>query len=161
MAGYGIQDASIALVGQAVGAHRRDMSKRFAWLCTGMGMGIMALSGVLMWLFAPALMSIFTADAAVIALGAQMLRIEAFAEPMFGASIVASGAMQGAGDSTACFVLNLFSMWGVRLTLAFLLAPRFGLAGVWTAMCVELCTRGVLFLLRLARGKWLERGALA
>ena len=161
MAGYGIQDASIALVGQAVGAHRRDMSKRFAWLCTGMGMGIMALSGVLMWLFAPALMSIFTADAAVIALGAQMLRIEAFAEPMFGASIVASGAMQGAGDSAACFVLNLFSMWGVRLTLAFLLAPRFGLAGVWTAMCVELCTRGVLFLLRLARGKWLERGALA
>ena len=143
MAGYGIQDASIALVGQAVGAHRRDMSKRFAWL------------------FAPALMSIFTADAAVIALGAQMLRIEAFAEPMFGASIVASGAMQGAGDSTACFVLNLFSMWGVRLTLAFLLAPRFGLTGVWTAMCVELCTRGVLFLLRLARGKWLERGALA
>ena len=106
-------------------------------------------------------MSIFTADAAVIALGAQMLRIEAFAEPMFGASIVASGAMQGAGDSTTCFVLNLFSMWGVRLTLAFLLAPRFGLAGVWTAMCVELCTRGVLFLLRLARGKWLERGALA
>ena len=161
MAGYGIQDASIALVGQAVGAHRRDMSKRFAWLCTGMGMGIMALSGVLMWLFAPALMSIFTADAAVIALGAQMLRIEAFAEPMFGASIVASGAMQGAGDSTTCFALNLFSMWGVRLTLAFLLAPRFGLTGVWTAMCVELCTRGVLFLLRLARGKWLERGALA
>ena len=90
-----------------------------------------------------------------------MLRIEAFAEPMFGASIVASGAMQGAGDSTTCFALNLFSMWGVRLTLAFLLAPRFGLAGVWTAMCVELCTRGVLFLLRLARGKWLERGALA
>lgn len=100
MAGYGIQDASIALVGQAVGAHRRDMSKRFAWLCTGMGMGIMALSGVLMWLFAPALMSIFTADAAVIALGAQMLRIEAFAEPMFGASIVASGAMAG-GLATA------------------------------------------------------------
>ena len=84
-----------------------------------------------------------------------------FSDHMFGASIVASGAMQGAGDSTACFVLNLFSMWGVRLTLAFLLAPRFGLAGVWTAMCVELCTRGVLFLLRLARGKWLERGALA
>ncbi|MFR6093620.1 MAG: MATE family efflux transporter [Faecalibacterium prausnitzii] len=46
MAGYGIQDASIALIGQAVGAHRRDMAKRFAWLCTAMGIGIMALSGV-------------------------------------------------------------------------------------------------------------------
>ena len=160
MAGYGIQDASIALIGQAVGAHRRDMAKRFAWLCTMMGMGIMALSGVGLWLFAPALMGIFTADAAVIALGARVLRIEAFAEPMFGASIVASGAMQGAGDSTGCFLLNLFSMWGVRLTLAFLLAPRLGLVGVWAAMCIELCIRGTLFLIRLARGKWLDKGAL-
>ena len=105
MAGYGIQDASLALVGQAVGANRRDMAKNFAWLCTGMGIGIMALTGVGMYIFAPNLMGIFTADAAVIALGAQVLRIEALAEPMFGASIVASGAMQGAGDSTGCLSL--------------------------------------------------------
>ena len=161
MAGYGIQGAAIALIGQAVGAHRKDMAKRFAWLCTLMGMGIMTLTGAGLFAFAPALMSIFTADAAVIALGARVLRIEAFAEPMFGASIVASGAMQGAGDSTACFVLNLVSMWGIRLTLAFLLAPRFGLVGVWGAMCFELCVRGLLFLIRLARSKWLEKGALA
>ena len=161
MAGYGIQGAAIALIGQAVGAHRKDMAKRFAWLCTLMGMGIMTLTGAGLFAFAPALMSIFTADAAVIALGARVLRIESFAEPMFGASIVASGAMQGAGDSTACFVLNLVSMWGIRLTLAFLLAPRFGLVGVWGAMCFELCVRGLLFLIRLARGKWLEKGALS
>lgn len=161
MAGYGIQGAAIALIGQTVGAHRKDMAKRFAWLCTLMGMGIMTLTGAGLFAFAPALMSIFTADAAVIALGARVLRIEAFAEPMFGASIVASGAMQGAGDSTACFVLNLVSMWGIRLTLAFLLAPRFGLVGVWGAMCFELCVRGLLFLIRLARGKWLEKGALS
>ena len=161
MAGYGIQGAAIALIGQAVGAHRKDMAKRFAWLCTLMGMGIMTLTGAGLFAFAPALMSIFTADAAVIALGARVLRIEAFAEPMFGASIVASGAMQGAGDSTACFVLNLVSMWGIRLTLASFFAPRFGLAGVWGSMCCELCIRGLLFLFRLARGKWLEKGALA
>ena len=161
MAGYGIQSAAIALIGQAVGAHRKDMAKRFAWICTLMGMGIMTLTGAGLFAFSPALMSIFTTDAAVIALGARVLRIEAFAEPMFGASIVASGAMQGAGDSTACFVLNLVSMWGIRLTLAFLLAPRFGLVGVWGAMCFELCVRGLLFLIRLARGKWLEKGALS
>ena len=161
MAGYGIQDAALALVGQAVGANRRDMAKRFSWLCTGMGVGIMALTGIGMYIFAPQLMGIFTADAAVIALGAQVLRIEALAEPMFGASIVASGAMQGAGDSTGCFVLNLVSMWGIRLTLATLLAPHFGLVGVWIAMSLELTMRGVLFLVRLARGKWLDKGALA
>ena len=126
-----------------------------------MGIGIMALTGAGMYLFAPNLMGIFTADTAVIALGAQVLRIEALAEPMFGASIVASGAMQGAGDSAGCFVLNLVSMWGIRLTLAFFLAPRFGLVGVWSAMCCELCIRGLLFLVRLARGKWQEKGALS
>lgn len=161
MAGYGIQGAAIALIGQAVGAHRKDMAKRFAWLCTLMGMGIMTLTGAGLWIFAPTLMSLFTTDAAVIALGAQVLRIEAWAEPMFGASIVASGAMQGAGDSTSCFVLNIFSMWCIRLTLAFLLAPRLGLMGVWGAMCCELSIRGLLFLIRLARGKWLEKGALS
>ena len=73
MAGYGIQDASIALIGQAVGAHRRDMAKRFAWLCTMMGIGIMALSGAGLWLFAPGpSWASFTADAAVIALGARV-----------------------------------------------------------------------------------------
>ena len=45
MAGYGIQSAAVTLIGQAVGANRKDMAKRFAWLCTGLGMGVMALSG--------------------------------------------------------------------------------------------------------------------
>ena len=58
-------------------------------------------------------------------------------------------------------MLNLVSMWGIRLTLAFFLAPRFGLVGVWSAMCCELCIRGLLFLVRLARGKWQEKGALS
>ncbi len=142
MAGYGIQDASLAMVGQAVGAHRRDMAKRIAWLCTGMGMGIMALTGVGLYVFAPALMGIFTADAAVIALGARVLRIEALAEPMFGASIVASGAMQGAGDSTGCFVLNLVSMWasGSRWPCCWLPA-----SGLWACglPCAPSCAPAV------------------
>ena len=106
MAGYGIQSAAVTLISQAVGANRKDMAKRFAWLCTGLGMGVMALSGVGLWIFAPTLMSLFTTDAAVIALGAQVLRIEAWAEPMFGASIVASGAMQGCGRQHLLFCVE-------------------------------------------------------
>ena len=52
---------------------------------------------------------------------------------------------------------SFYALW----TLAFLLAPRFGLVGVWGAMCFELCIRGLLFLIRLARGRWLEKGALS
>ena len=98
-----------------------------------------------------------TPDPEVRALGAQVLRIEAFAEPLFAVSIVAAGALRGAGDTLVPSILNLVSMWGVRITLATLLAPRMGLAGVWLAMCLELCARGILFLIRLLRGRWLEK----
>ena len=47
-------------------------------------------------------------------------------------------------------------MWGIRITMAAFLAPRIGLTGVWIAMCAELCIRGILFLIRLFREKWLE-----
>lgn len=156
MPGYGISSAATTLVGQSIGAERKDLSKRFAYLSTALGMGIMALTGALMFLAAPWMFSLLTPDPAIQTLGVQVLRIEAFAEPLFAASIVAAGALRGAGDTLAPSILNLVSMWGVRLTAASLLAPRFGLAGVWMAMCGELCVRGILFLIRLARGKWLE-----
>ena len=160
MPGYGIGDAATTLVGQTHGAGRTDLCRNFAYMTVGLGMCVMALMGVVMYVFAPEMIGMLSPVESIRELGTTCLRIEAFAEPMFGASIVASGAMQGAGDSTACFLLNLLSMWGIRLTLAFLLAPRLGLVGVWAAMCIELCIRGALFLIRLARGKWLDKGAL-
>ena len=70
------------------------------------------------------------------------------------------GALRGAGDTLVPTLLNIATMWGVRITLSLLLVPTMGLAGVWVAMLVELCARGILFLVRLKRGKWLERKSL-
>lgn len=159
MPGYGIGSAATTLVGQSIGAERRDLARRFANLSVALGVAIMACTGALMYVLAPWLFSLLTPDPAIRALGVQVLRIEAFAEPLFAASIVVAGALRGAGDTLAPSVMNLVSMWGVRITAASFLAPRMGLVGVWLAMCVELCVRGILFLARLLRGKWLERGA--
>lgn len=157
MPGFGIGAAATTLVGQSIGAGRRDLTRRFARTSVALGMGVMTAMGVLLYLLAPAILAMLTPVAAVQELGAAMLRIEAFAEPLFGAAIVCSGALRGAGDTLVPSVINLASMWGVRITMAMLLAPRIGLAGVWIAMCVELCVRGSLFLVRLLREKWLDR----
>jgi Na+-driven multidrug efflux pump len=45
----------------------------------------------------------------------------------------------------------------VRLTLAAYLARDYGLRGVWTAMAIELTFRGLLFLTRLFRGRWMKK----
>ena len=76
---------------------------------------------------------------------------------MFASSIVATGALRGAGDTLIPGILNLISMWGVRIMLALALVGTYGLPGIWTAMCIELNVRGILFLIRLARGSWLKK----
>ncbi len=160
MPGYGMAAAATTLVGQSIGAERRDQAKRFAWLSVGLGVGVMTGTGVLMYIAAPWIFSMLTPDGAVQTLGAAVLRIEAFAEPLFAASIVAAGALRGAGDTLIPSIIELGSMWGVRITLALLLVGPLGLHGVWIAMCVELCVRGLLFLLRMLRGRWLEMRAV-
>ena len=156
MPGYGIADAATTLVGQSHGAGRRDLARRFGYITTGLGMLTMGIMGVLMWFFAPAVMSLMSPVEEICTLGVEALRIEAWAEPMFAASIVAYGAMIGVGDTMIPAAMNFGSIWLVRLPLAALLAPKMGLAGVWTAMCIELTFRGLIFLIRLIRGKWLK-----
>lgn len=89
-------------------------------------------------------------------LGVEALRIEAWAEPMFAAAIVSYGVMVGVGDTMLPAAMNFGSIWLVRLPIAALLAPTMGLAGVWLAMCIELCFRGSIFLWRLISGRWLR-----
>lgn len=154
MPGYGVSEAATTLVGQSLGAKRKDLMRSFAWISMALGMGIMALMGVMMWIFAPEMMSIITPDADVIRLGTEVLRIEAWAEPGFAASIVAYGVFVGAGKTLIPSVMNLASIWIVRLSLAIILAPTMGLRGVWIAMAIELCWRGFAFILRLRQRSW-------
>ena len=149
MPGYGIGQASTTLVGQSIGARRPALARQLAWLCTGTGMLVMTLLGALLWIFAPGMMALLTPDVAVQAEGVRVLRVELFAEPLFAASIVASAALRGAGDTLVPSLLNFASMWGVRIPLAAWLVVRHGLLGAWIAMAVELCVRGLLMLGRL------------
>ena len=152
----GVAVAGTTLVGQAIGAGRKDLARRFARMVSWMGVVIMTFGGAVLYFFAPQLIRIFSTDPQVIDLGSQVLRIVAFAEPLFGASIVASGTLRGAGDSRGPFFISLATMWGVRITLSLLLAGRMGLIGVWLAMAAELCARGLIFMIRLYRGKWMH-----
>ena len=154
MPGYGISEAATTLVGQSLGAHRKDLMRSFAWISVSLGMVVMAVMGVFMWIFAPEMMHLVSTDMEVVQLGTEVLRIEAWAEPMFAASIVAYGVFVGSGKTLIPSIMNLISIWVVRLTLALLLAPSMGLHGVWIAMCIELCWRGASFLVRLRSRGW-------
>ena len=154
MPGYGIGDAATTLVGQTHGANRMDLCKNFAYMTVGLGMAVMALMGVVMYVFAPEMIGLLSPVESIQELGTTCLRIEAFAEPFFAASIVTYSVCVGAGDTFKPAAINLSTMWFVRLTLAYGLSKSYGLEGVWIAMAVELTFRGILFLVRLFRGSW-------
>ncbi len=157
MPGYGIGDAATTLVGQSVGARRRDLAIRFAYITVVMGVSVMTLMGVVLYLGAPFMMGILSPVDEIVELGVSALRIEAFAEPLFAASIVCYGVFVGAGDTLIPSSINLATMWGIRITLAIILSPHLGLDGVWLAMCIELCIRGLLMLWRLRSMRWIPK----
>ncbi len=154
MPGYGTGAAATTIIGQSIGAGRKDLTRKLGWLTTLLGMGIMMITGTLMFIFAPFMMGLLSPDPEVVALGTRVLRLEAFVEGLYGASIVALGVFRGAGDTLVPSIMNFASMWLVRLPAAALLAPKFGLMGVWIAMAGELCVRGIIFLIRLSTKRW-------
>lgn len=154
--GYGMQDAASTLVGQSLGAGRKDMARRFSFITIASGASMMAFLAIFMWIFAPRIMGMLTPDAAVIELGAKCLRIEAWAELFFGIGIVANGCFVGAGNTLFPSAANLLSMWVIRIGLALLLIPRMGLEGYWVAMAVELTVKGIIFAVRVRGTRWMQ-----
>ena len=151
MPGYGIGAASTTAVGQARGAGRTDLTNRFGYVSVYLGIAAMTCMAVFLYFMAPVMMRMLTPDESVRAAGIQVLRTICFAEPLYGASIVAEGVFRGRGETGIPTVLNLISMWCVRIPLSAYFAGKFGLWGVWLGQGIELCFRGTIYLLALHR----------
>jgi MATE efflux family protein len=160
MPGFGLQEAATTLVGQSFGAGRKDIARRLSNITVLIATVIMTFLAILMYIFAPTIMGLLTSDGEVAALGSKVLRIEAFAETLYAVSIVAYGVFVGAGDTLLPSILNFGSIWLIRIGLALVLTPKYGLAGYWIAMCIELNARGIIFFFRLRGDKWLKKKRL-
>ncbi len=160
MSGYGIADAATTLIGQSLGAKRKRLTRSFAWITVLFGMIIMGAMAILMYVFAPQLMGLMTPVPEVVELGARCLRVEAWAEPLFAAAIICYGVFVGAGYTLVPCGINLVSMWIVRLGLSAILVTSMGLYGVWTAMAIELCFRGTVYLLWLTSKRWMKKAVI-
>ena len=160
MSGYGIADAATTLIGQSLGAQRKRLTRSFAWITVLTGIVIMGCMAILMYIFAPELMGFMSPVPEVVELGARCLRVEAWAEPLFAASIIGYGVFVGAGYTLVPCGINLVSLWLVRLGLSILLVGSMGLYGVWMAMAIELCFRGAVYLVWLSSKRWMNKAVI-
>ena len=154
--GYGMMAAAATLTGNAIGARSRQQQRDLAVVILSCEALLMLASGALLFTFAPEMVRLFSRDAAVVALGAAVLRMVACTEPFFGCSIVIEGMLQGAGKTVMPFVFNVLGMWGVRIVGTYVCTQRLGL-GLTAAWCCMIGHNLLLFLMYAvyyASGRW-------
>jgi Na+-driven multidrug efflux pump len=134
--GYGMQTAAATLAGNAYGGRDVKRLRRLSELFIPIELILMALSGAVLFLAAPALVSLFSADSAVITLGVTVLRMVALSEPFYGFSIIVEGMMQGVGKTKLPFVFNVCGMWLIRIFGTYIATCHLGggLVSAWGCM---------------------------
>ena len=156
MPGFAFGSACTTLVGQSLGAERPDMVDRYVNTTIKISVTIMGIASVLMFIFSPQLVSLFTPDAAVIKTGGELVKLLALIQVPYIISQIHSGALRGAGETKSLFVITLISMWGVRVLGATILVRVLGWGIHWVviAMDTDNIVRMVLYWIRYKRDDW-------
>ncbi len=145
--GWGMQTAAATLAGNAWGAKDRKKLRELSKTIMPLEIGLMVVSGSLLFIFAPELMHLFSHDENVIALGKTVLRMVAISEPFYGVPIVIEGIMQGTGNTIPPFIYNVLGMWGIRIAGTFVCTRilGYGLVSAWGCMIAHNILLFILF----------------
>lgn len=154
--GYGMQTASATLAGNALGANDEKRAKDLARMIIFIEVTLMVISGSLLLIFAPNMMTLFSKDPEVISLGATVLRMVAISEPFYGVFIVIEGMMQGMGNTLLPFVFSISGMWGIRIVGTFICTQLLGmgLISAWACMIAHNLLLFAMFGYCYISGKW-------
>jgi len=144
--GYGLSSATSAMIGVAFGEKNNKRLKKIMRLSTFFTIGIMIISGIVLYLCAYPLMRIFTSSINVAELGAKMLKIVALTEPFFGLMIAMQGIFYGLGKTVNVFIIETFGMWGIRIVFTVLCVKLWhtGLSEVWYCMISDNISKACL-----------------
>lgn len=145
--GFGISSATSALIGVAYGERNLDRIKKIMKLSTIITIGVMLINGIILYVCALPLMKVFTSSINAATLGARMLKIVAFTEPFFGLMIAMQGVFYGLGKTGQVFIIETFSMWGIRIIFTILCVKLWhtGLTEVWYCMIADnICKASLL-----------------
>ncbi|MCK9424192.1 MAG: MATE family efflux transporter [Bacteroidales bacterium] len=150
---------SVALstfVGQNLGANRPDRVKSGLRATLIMTSTISLIVSVITVLFAQSLMRMFTNDPVVISMGRDYLVIIGSTYILFSLMFVINGVLRGAGDTLVPMFISLFSLWVVRIPVAFLLSQNhaIGLHGIWWSIPIGWFSGVVLYYWYYRLGKW-------
>lgn len=152
--GFGL--AISTMVGISLGKQEDEQAVYDTWIGYILSAVCMIIIGIIFYVFAFPLASLFTSTEEVRLQVASVLKIIAFFQPFSALVQVITNALQGAGDTKFPMYSTFLGIWGIRLGIGYILAVSFGfgLKGIWYAYALDLTVRGVILLIRFCKGKW-------
>jgi Na+-driven multidrug efflux pump len=159
MPALGFSQATTSLVGQQLGAKRKDRAVTVVKQSVVTVTVFIVVGMTLTFFFGSSFVRFFIDDPEVIQHGATMFRVISMSVVLFAMFTVAVGAFQGGGDTKPVMYLNIGRLWGLRLPVAYLLAIvlHMGPNGIWWAMFVSNLVTAVVGFAILKRGRWLHK----
>ncbi len=153
---WGMSNAAATLVGQNLGAGQPDRAQQSVMIAGFYNMMFLGCVGVVFLAAAGPIATLFTADAAVLPIAAQALRIISLGFVMYAWGMVLAQSFNGAGDTWTPTWLNLVCFWLLELPLAWLLARPLGLgpAGVFWSVAIAFSVYAVVGFAVFRRGRW-------
>jgi putative MATE family efflux protein len=157
--GFGLGNAAATLVGQNLGAGKPDRAARSAWLIAGYNLTFMLACAVIIFPLAEPIIAAFNDTPEVVALGADALRIFAVGYVFSAVGVVMARALDGAGNTVPAMVINLFTLWGLQIPLAWILSQvvDWGTLGLWAGISAANVANGIIYAAWFRRGRWKHR----
>ncbi len=146
--------ALMAFVGQNLGAGKPDRVKR-GYKATLLMTGAFSIFvSILVLLFSKSLMSLFNQDPEVIRIGASYLLIVCSFYVIFSIMFVNTGVFRGAGDTLVPMFITLFSLWLIRIPLAYFLSRWIGVSGIWWSVPIAWFAGMIVTMIYYQSGRW-------
>lgn len=154
----GVAYASETLVGNALGAGERALTRALVWRTNLWGLGVGLLYGVVYLLVMPDIAAVFTSDSRVIQMVVGLTWLMAILQPINALAFVFDGVFIGANDTRFLSLQIAVTFLGVFLPVLFLLTrlADLRLSGLWMAMAVFSAARAVMLIARYRQAAWLD-----
>jgi MATE family multidrug resistance protein len=150
MVPLGVSAAAAVSVGHAVGSGNPARARRAGWLALGLGTSFMLVAGVVFLVAPRALISLYTTDPRVLAVGPTLLCIAAAFQVFDGIQTVCTGALRGLGETRVPMIANFIGYWilGLPLGLTLCFVLHWGIYGTWIGLTLALVVIASALLVR-------------
>lgn len=153
MIATGISGASTILVSHQYGQKNFQEMRHYAFAGIRMAAAFMLVAAVAFFFFGTFFAGLFTSDANVIAIAAQMFMVVAFFELSDGIQVTALGALRGITDVKRPSLYAFISYFVINIPAAYFFGfvLNLGAAGIWIGFLCGLTTAATLFIIRFTR----------